>query len=77
MPPDRNAAAETAERALLGGLLRDAAALSRLPPLEPGQFYRPAHGSLYALLRAMYRERVPVDLVTVGERSARTGAHQR
>lgn len=64
-----------AERALLGGLIVDAARLDEVEPvIASADFYRPDHGRLYLLLRAMQAAGGPVDLVTVSDEVTRRGA---
>lgn len=54
------------ERAVLGAVLRDPAAVAQLDgELDPDAFYLPRHGLIYAAMRACYARRVPPDLVTV------------
>ncbi|MFT4621992.1 MAG: replicative DNA helicase [Myxococcota bacterium] len=67
-----------AERALLGGLLQSP---DRLPEVservKPEEFYRPEHQALFALLLTMQGRGETIDIVTVPERIAREGEHER
>lgn len=67
-----------AERAVLGGLLVEPTLLFTVGSLlTPEDFYSRQHGALFALLRQMADERVPIDLVTVSERMLRTRSAER
>lgn len=60
--------APEAERALLGGVLLDGSQVAELVEVvKPADFYRPAHGRLWALMVALERTGRPVDLVAVME----------
>lgn len=62
------------ERAILGGLMLDSAQLSTVADLvSPADFYRPAHGRLFALMIEMDARGEPVELVSVIERLGRDG----
>ncbi len=55
-----------AERALLGGLLQRPDLLGDVfEVLKPGEFYRPEHRDLYALLHEMSSAGEPIDMVSV------------
>lgn len=67
-----------AERALLGGLISEAAQLQEvMEVLQPSDFYRPEHGALYQLLLEMNASGASIDLITVGERVSRGGQGDR
>jgi DnaB-like helicase N terminal domain/AAA domain len=58
-----------AEQAVLGAMMLSAAEAARcLAALSADDFYRPAHGTVFAAIRAMTREGTPVDAVTVAVR---------
>lgn len=61
--------APDAERALLGGLIVDAARFDEVAPhVSADDFYRPDHGRLFMLIRDMRADRDHIDLVTVFDR---------
>ncbi|HXP89616.1 MAG TPA: replicative DNA helicase [Fibrobacteria bacterium] len=63
---------EEAERAVLGGVLRDWRVLDGLlVELEPGDFYSERHRVVFEAMRQLSLEQVPVDLVTLAERLRR------
>jgi replicative DNA helicase len=63
---------EDAERAVLGGVLRDWRVLDGLlVELEPGDFYSERHRVVFEAMRQLSLEQVPVDLVTLSERLRR------
>jgi replicative DNA helicase len=65
-----------AEESLLGAMLlsRDAiAAVTEVRGLSPDDFYRPAHGHIFAAIMALYERGDPADPVTVAEELARQG----
>ena len=41
--------------------------------LQPGDFYRQHHGTIYAAVLELYERREPVDIVTVSEVLERQG----
>jgi replicative DNA helicase len=54
------------ERAVLGGLLLENAALAKvMNALSPGDFYRQAHREIYAAMQELYRRNEPVDWMTL------------
>ncbi len=57
-----------AERALLGGLIADPDRMGEIGDLATDDFYRPDHGRLFGLLKAMGAKGDKIDLVTVPER---------
>lgn len=62
------------ERALLGGLILNPGRLREVAELvKADDFYRPAHGSLFALLLEMEAKGEPIDTITVPERIQRDG----
>ncbi|MER3453419.1 MAG: hypothetical protein C4344_07270, partial [Acidimicrobiia bacterium] len=63
-----------AEESLLGAMLlsRDAiAAVTEVRGLSPDDFYRPAHGHVFAAVMSLYERGEPVDPVTVADELAR------
>ena len=63
---------EEAERAVMGGVLRDWRVLDGLlVELEPGDFYAERHRVVFEAMRQLSLEQVPVDLVTLSERLRR------
>lgn len=69
LPHEPMPEAMDAERALLGGLLRDPGQLDDIS-LDSEAFYKPEHGALLRLLRSMHSKGEPIDLVTVAARIA-------
>ncbi len=62
-PPPHDIAAE---QAVLGAMMLSAAEAERcLSRLAAEDFYRPAHGTVFAVIQAMTRESAAVDAVTV------------
>jgi replicative DNA helicase len=59
-----------AERAVLGGILLENTALSVVAelPLQPGDFYRDSHASIFEAMMALFAEGQPVDSITLRER---------
>lgn len=58
-----------AEQTVLGGLMLEPEKLEEVGAvLGPGDFFRPHHRTLYALLVAMGRDREPIELVSVIQR---------
>jgi replicative DNA helicase len=58
-----------AEQAVLGAMLLSAAAVEAcLAALAREDFYRPAHGTIFACIAAMARDSEPVDAITVKDR---------
>jgi replicative DNA helicase len=63
---------EEAERAILGGVLRDWRVLDDLiSEVEPGDFYAERHRVVFEAMRQLSQEQVPVDMVTLSERLRR------
>src|SRR5215207_809336 len=62
-----------AEASLLGAVLlsREAIATAAESGLRPDDFYKPAHGHVYAAVQALYSAGEPVDPVTVADELAR------
>lgn len=56
-----------AERALIGGVLMDQRILNDLDPLQPEDFYQPAHEALWKLLLDEWRSSRPVDVVSIAQ----------
>jgi replicative DNA helicase len=57
-----------AEQSVLGALLIDRDAIVEVAELlQPGDFYRNHHGSVYAAVLELYERREPIDVVTVSE----------
>ncbi len=65
-----------AEQALLGAVLLDNAALARVleTRLSDEDFYRQAHGLIFASMRDLFDRGEPVDLVTLNESLKKSGA---
>jgi replicative DNA helicase len=62
------------ERALLGALLSDSNAFSRVFGLvDKSSFYKPNHRTIFQCVKELYERRAPVDLITVSEELRRTG----
>jgi replicative DNA helicase len=81
-PPDDNTFEHqppqdiNAEQAVLGAMMLSAAVIDGvLAALDPADFHRPAHATIYLAVRDLYgRSRDPrIDPITVGEELARTG----
>jgi replicative DNA helicase len=63
-----------AEESVLGSLLLDRDAVIKVAPfLQPGDFYREAHGWVYAAVLELYSRREPPDPVTLASELERTG----
>jgi len=63
-----------AEQSVLGALLIDRdAVLEVAEVLRPEDFYRQAHGSIFAAVLELYERREPIDIVTVSETLERMG----
>lgn len=63
-----------AEEGILGGLVRDPAAISKVAPwLQPAHFYRDAHRWIYEAILTLYRAHTPADVVTIGHELERRG----
>lgn len=62
-----------AERALLGMLLKDGRLLAETD-LRPDELYLESHRALFAAMREVERRGAPVDVVTVNEALAKSGA---
>lgn len=63
-----------AEEAVLGSLLLDRDAVIKVAPfLRPDDFYREAHGAIYASVLELYARREPPDPVTLTAELERTG----
>ena len=63
-----------AEQSVLGSLLIDRDAVIEVADfLKPEDFYRQAHGRIYAAIIELSERREPVDVVTVAEALERTG----
>ncbi|MGA7731350.1 MAG: replicative DNA helicase [Chloroflexia bacterium] len=63
-----------AEEAVLGSLLLDRDAIIKIAPfLHPEDFYREAHGWIYASVLALYARREPPDPVTLSSELDRSG----
>lgn len=65
---------EDAEAAVLGAMLISSEATARAVDLvAPGDFYRPAHGHIFAAIEAIYRRGEKCDAVTVSDELRRSG----
>jgi hypothetical protein len=63
-----------AEEAVLGSMLLSGEATAKaLQLVQAGDFYRPAHGHIFAAIEALYRKGEPVDSVTVSDELQRAG----
>jgi replicative DNA helicase len=63
-----------AEQSVLGSILIDRDAVMEVADfLKPEDFYRQAHGRIYAVIIELSERREPVDVVTVAEALERTG----
>ena len=64
-----------AETSVLGAMLQDSnAVLTATEQLTPEDFYQPEHKVIFTAIRDLYRNRSPVDLVTVHTELARKGS---
>lgn len=65
---------DPAERAVLGAMLLSPDAIDQVAPtLTSRDFYRPAHGTIYATITAMWAAGTPVDPLTAAAFLAETG----
>ena len=63
-----------AEQSVLGSLLIDREAVIKIAPfLQPGDFYREAHGEIYAAILDLHERREPADFVTLCDELERRG----
>src|SRR3954449_7425288 len=63
-----------AEQSVLGSILIDRDAIIEVADfLRPEDFYRPAHGRVFAAMLDLSERREPIDIVTVAEALERTG----
>src|SRR5690349_20887734 len=65
-----------AEQGVLGAILLSNAALTPLVAdagLEPGHFYRPAHGRIFEAMLALHAAGEPVDVLTLRDQLRRDG----
>jgi replicative DNA helicase len=65
-----------AEQAVLGAVLLSEQTMYALTidvNLRPEDFYRPAHGAIYAAMLALYEQAKPIDKLTVTDRLKQTG----
>jgi len=56
------------EESLITALLIDNSGFGHTEELTPDDFYKPAHGIIFSVMTALFVEKQPVDLVTVGQR---------
>ncbi len=57
-----------AERSVLGGVLLDAEILADIEgQLDPADFYRPSHGTIFLAMTQLLADRMPIDLLTLTE----------
>lgn len=56
-----------AERALLGSMLLSRDAIDEAAALRPGDFYKPAHATLFHAIRDLAAHGTPVDVITVAD----------
>ncbi len=67
-------ASPEAEQSVLGAILVRPEVLDELcDRLNPGDFYREAHGRIYRVMLGLYNQEKPVDLVSVSERLREVG----
>lgn len=67
-----------AEQSVLGAMLIDSDAIIEVADLlKPADFYRQAHGIIYAAIVDLYEQQTPTDIVTVSERIERDGDIER
>ena len=60
---------ESAEMAVLGGILIDDKAIAKVKALlEPGDFFHNGHKHIYSAMLDVYEDGKPVDVITVGDR---------
>jgi replicative DNA helicase len=63
-----------AERSVLGAMMISAQAIADVQDeLEPGDFYRPQHETIYAAIASLDGRRQRVDAITVADELRRTG----
>ena len=63
-----------AEQSVLGALLIDRDAIIEVADIvHPEDFYRQAHGRIYAAMVELWERREPIDIVTVAEALERGG----
>ncbi|MBC7232109.1 MAG: replicative DNA helicase [Chloroflexi bacterium] len=63
-----------AEQSVLGSLLIDREAIIKVAPfLQPGDFYREAHGQIYAAILDLHERREPADFITLCDELERRG----
>lgn len=63
-----------AEQSVLGSLLIDREAIVKVAPfLRPEDFYREAHGQIYAAIMDLHERREPADFVTLSDELERRG----
>jgi len=63
-----------AEQSVLGSLLLDREAIIKIAPfLQPEDFYREAHGQIYAAILDLHERREPADFVTLCDELERQG----
>lgn len=66
------------EQAVLGALIVEPEAVSEVADiLTPAMFYDEGHACLYAAILKLYRQRIPVDLVTIVQRLRSSGEIER
>ena len=56
-----------AEEAVLGAVLINPESLGRIEFLKPESFYKPSHKIIFKAMLDMYRNNIPIDIVTVSE----------
>lgn len=67
-----------AEQSILGAMLLDREAVAvGCEVLQPGDFYRDAHGALFDAMRGLFQRLEPIDLVTISAELMRQGAYDR
>ena len=64
-PEPQRLASIDAEQALIGALMFDPSLLEQIPPLEPGQFFDPAHGLLWGRVTGLIRSGRVADAISL------------
>jgi replicative DNA helicase len=63
-----------AERAVLGGMLLEPEASTRAVEIVAAEnFYRPAHGRIFAAMLTLFNKREPIDVMTLSEELGKAG----
>src|SRR5258708_3919058 len=62
-----------AERTVLGSILIDPASIASVDFLSSDDFHHPSHARIFASMRSLDADRIPVDLGTVADRLEQLG----